>query len=620
VKKLFMLRAYLMCLLCWPFLAVAQNSNCFSIESILVDACGSPEGPNEMVRFRVGVNSLNVSALQVTWPNNSYLGICQNTTTASHVAYMNSTVLSCGFFLEPVSGVLPAGSNVLLITSVDFDPTAHDYAGLTDTIYVIFQCAGNTAGHFANWINPCDPLTGERTLTMSFGAGCINSVIYNRCSLTNQNGEIGGTTTERDGARVDFDTQGNSSYANDGCTIPYVPTTIQASANPLEVCAGAQVDVNAVVAGFNNGVVWTSQQGQFSQVNDNEATYSPSGNTGHYIYASTVNGCGDIILDSVWISIFESTPVEIQQSGSGCAAGEIQLTAIGEGEFSWNTGEITSIIFPDASGTYTVTMTDACGASSVSVEVEFGTLPVCGTVEQGPLAICPGGEVSITAFTDAGNGIWSTGATDLQIVANQEGYYVFTSSNGCGVCTDSILVLVADVQAEFIAIPTSGNAPLSVNVSNSSTGGNSYQWLLNGQVVSNQFEPELVIDLVGNYELTLVVSDANGCNSAKSVIITVFEDVLIDIPNVFTPNSDGVNDYFGITTNIALPARIQLLNRWGNMISEADLVTDDGGFTMLWDGKIDQKEAAPGVYFYKMKFDTPSNEIIEHSGFFTLIK
>ena len=54
-----------------------QAQNGFEINSILVDACGSPEGENEMVRFTVGASPLQVSSLNVTWPNTSlnFLGI-----------------------------------------------------------------------------------------------------------------------------------------------------------------------------------------------------------------------------------------------------------------------------------------------------------------------------------------------------------------------------------------------------------------------------------------------------------------------------------------------------------------------------------------------------------------
>ncbi|MCB0509148.1 MAG: hypothetical protein KDC82_00200, partial [Bacteroidetes bacterium] len=50
-------------------------AQCFSVESILADACGDPEGENEMVSLRVNTD-LNLNNLVFDWPNNNFLGWC----------------------------------------------------------------------------------------------------------------------------------------------------------------------------------------------------------------------------------------------------------------------------------------------------------------------------------------------------------------------------------------------------------------------------------------------------------------------------------------------------------------------------------------------------------------
>lgn len=609
-------------LMCVTFVSHGQNSGCLTIESVLVDACGSPEGPNEMVRFRVGNSNLNTSNLFVNWPNNSYLGICQNSTTSGHVAYMNSTIVSCGYFLEPIGDVLPAGANVLLITSVDFDPTAHNYAGLTDTLYVIFQCPGNTAGHFANWISPCDPVNGDRTVTLSFGAGCSASVTYNRCSLTNQLGEIGGSTVERDGARVDFNLAGQPSYMNDGCTIPYVPSSIQVSISQNPVCLNSEVQVLAQVTGAVGSVQWISNFGSFEDDQANQTGYTPAMNNAHYIVVSTTNGCGESISDSILINVVQHNDVSIQPevSNGGCEEGDIQLTAIGSGEFIWSTGETTNVIFPGSSGIYSVVMSDLCGTSEAQVSVDFAGLPSCGIVQNGPIYICQGESVVLTAVTDAPEWGWNTGATSLSVTASNSGYYVFTGTTPCGQCTDSIEVLVVTPSAQFSANPISGPTPLVVNITNTSQSGMNYQWLLDGQQLSGAFVPNLVLEQAGQYELTLVVTDAQGCNNSMTVTILVFDEIQIEIPNVFTPNNDGSNDFFGVATSISLPLNYSILNRWGNVVQTETLLTNDTQFTTLWDGKVGSAQATEGVYFYQFEFTLPSGETHNYSGFFNLVK
>ena len=71
-------------------------AQCFEIESILIDACGSgattnDEGLNEMVRFKVGPVAINTSSINVVWPNtaNSWTGLIQDGTTSSKVNTLN---------------------------------------------------------------------------------------------------------------------------------------------------------------------------------------------------------------------------------------------------------------------------------------------------------------------------------------------------------------------------------------------------------------------------------------------------------------------------------------------------------------------------------------------------
>src|ERR1700740_2001895 len=146
-------------------LSTTVNAQCLSIESILVDACnGAPcpitasEGENEMVLFKVGATPLTIAytttvaaVLTPTWPNNSFKGWqLPGALTNPLVSALNSTIIKCGYLKEPVAGVLPANSQVLIITSTNMCTSGNSFANLTDTLYVIFQIAGNTAGHFAN--------------------------------------------------------------------------------------------------------------------------------------------------------------------------------------------------------------------------------------------------------------------------------------------------------------------------------------------------------------------------------------------------------------------------------------------------------------------------------------
>ncbi len=246
-------------------------TNCFEIQSILVAACGTPEGENEMVRFIVGPNDLPVSLLTVQWPNasNNFLGICQNAQTTAKVDTINSSIANCGYVMEPVGGILPAGRTVILVTSTNMNPVVNSFAGLTDTLIMIFQCAGNTSGHFKNY-----GTTGNltRTLVMTVD-GCSDSVTYHIDSLTKQNGTIG----DENGATVLFDFPGNATYINPGCEAPFNAVYASLSTDSTGVCAGDSVHVSATISNNNfTSYYWSGGNGTYANANSLTTTYQTS--------------------------------------------------------------------------------------------------------------------------------------------------------------------------------------------------------------------------------------------------------------------------------------------------------------------------------------------------------
>jgi len=122
-------------------------SQCFQIESILVDACDSgstpsDEGYNEMVRFKVGSADINTSNLTVVWPSNSWLGLSSNATTKPKVDALNAQIIAaggCGRLIQPTGGVLPANAEVILVTGSSLNVALNSFGAITQDIYIIFR-------------------------------------------------------------------------------------------------------------------------------------------------------------------------------------------------------------------------------------------------------------------------------------------------------------------------------------------------------------------------------------------------------------------------------------------------------------------------------------------------
>lgn len=252
------------------FFTVSTSSiaQCFTIETILADACGDPEGANEMVVLRVNQN-LDINNLVFDWPNNNFLSWCSS---ASNTSQLNQSIISsCGLLIEPVNGIVPAGASLLVVSSTNMQIAANSFQGLNDTLYIIYQCAGNTAGHFSNLANT------PRTLGVSYNGACISAqtVSYLPTDLP------GG-----DGGAIYYDTLGNATYFNTGCNAP-VPGLNPFWSFPTEICNELDLlDLNTFLSGN------ATLNGTWSGDIENSNFFNPSGKLGNYSIRYTVEDPG----------------------------------------------------------------------------------------------------------------------------------------------------------------------------------------------------------------------------------------------------------------------------------------------------------------------------------------
>jgi gliding motility-associated-like protein len=107
-----------------------------------------------------------------------------------------------------------------------------------------------------------------------------------------------------------------------------------------------------------------------------------------------------------------------------------------------------------------------------------------------------------------------------------------------------------------------------------------------------------------------------GCANSDS--IEVRKDCYIDIPNSFTPDGDGVNDYFlprQLLSKGVLGYKMSIYNRWGQIIFETTH-TDGRG----WDGKFNDKEQPTGVYVYLIDAILKNGAHEKYQGNVTLMR
>ena len=525
-------------------------SQCFEIESILVDACdsGSNEGLNEMVRFKVGSANLNTGSMSVTWPSNTWRNLILDPTK---VALMNAQIEAaggCGRIIEPIGGVLPANSEVLLVTSNNFSLSLNVFGAITQNIYILFQNnPTNTNGHFANY----NTTSGLRTLSISFGASCTDSVSYDRSLLVNINGTYGPAFPDptadalNNGATVNFTPTGTAAYVNNGCVAPVPIFSVDAGTTPITACPGATVSLRGTAQG-QQSVLWSASSGSFSSPTSLVTNYTvgagASGSVTLTLTATNPASCIANISDTVTLNVGSiAAPIIASITQPTCifATGSVTLSGLPSGNWIINPGAIsgstaTFTISGLVTGTSNYTVTNATGCASlasanvvVNVQPATPTTTIIDSIAQ-PTCTTATGSVTLSGLP-LGNWILNPGgisgsAATFTISGLATGTTNYTVTNATNCTSSASANIVIDVQ------PTTPSAPIidSIIQPNCTTASGSVtlsglpsgNWIINPGAISGSTATFTISGLVtgtSNYTVT----NATGCASLASANVVV---------------------------------------------------------------------------------------------------
>lgn len=209
-------------------------------------------------------------------------------------------------------------------------------------------------------------------------------------------------------------------------------------------------------------------------------------------------------------------------------------------------------------------------------------------------------------------GVVVTNRTKPFILGSQIGEYgviVTNTVNGCK--TSGVYdVVPGSLNVDFTPNTQYGYSPLLVtfqnNSSSSITGGTMIAtWSFgNGSIFTNTytngisiFIPTTTYSAAGSYSVLLNINKGT-CKGTQIKIINVEIPSKLEVPNVFTPNGDKVNDVFRLITSSLAEVQASIFDRWGNKVYEVD--SDTGNIE--WNGKNQfGKDCPSGVYFYVIK-------------------
>lgn len=332
-------------------------------------------------------------------------------------------------------------------------------------------------------------------------------------------------------------------------------------------------------------------------------------------YTSTIvfqPNCGNIGFGTVQIG-----PKII---GVGVGHGPYSLTVVGVGTAT--VPAIDSVAtFPDlASGTYAFTITDSIGC------IRTGTFDVNAGVATDSLAVstdsttCYGeqfndGSITVSALSSA-NAPYTysfdgglTFGTDSVWTNVAAGTYTIYTRNGFG-CLDSITATVeqpaqVSVYANPDTILTAPGVSNTAVVVATNFVNPVYTWTpVEG--LSAIDSPSTTITVNANSVFYVYVSEsANAhCGALDSVVVIV--SGVFRMPNAFTPNGDGHNDFFApirLGPSVSLK-EFRIYNRWGELVHSA---------AEPWDGKLNGKEQPAGTFVYYVIASVPDEQ---HPGGF----
>ena len=115
---------------------------------------------------------------------------------------------------------------------------------------------------------------------------------------------------------------------------------------------------------------------------------------------------------------------------------------------------------------------------------------------------------------------------------------------------------------------------------------------------------------------TMTVTDNNNCVSTDNTVITVIP-YCVKVMTAFTPNGDGINDRWLVTTNSGACVKqviAKVFNRYGELVYSNDFYNND------WDGRYKGKPVADGTYYYVIQYRLINGNSIPVKGDVTILR
>ncbi len=299
--------------------------------------------------------------------------------------------------------------------------------------------------------------------------------------------------------------------------------------------------------------------------------------------------------------------------------------------YTWSPGNLTGPIQNNlASGTYIVSITDADNCSLTdTIIISEPAIPLSGIISKIDAdCLDTNGSASITASggTSPYSYFWTPSGSSAATISNLSGglYSVtLTDQNGCSFDTSITIETTNSISVNFSLSDKllSWLEPTVTVLANSDSQIVNWDWTSDGAIsILSQNESAVITYPIGTaatYIINLLVTSDNGCQGSISLPIIIEPEILIYIPNTFTPDNNELNQTFDIfISGIDLVSyNLKIFNRWGEIIWESFDVNTS------WDGTYNGLLVPFGTYNWQLTYrEVSGGENIVKTGSVNVVK
>jgi len=417
----------------------------------------------------------------------------------------------------------------------------------------------------------------------------------------------------------------------------YTPISVSCSGDVYN-CNGTPADIEVVASGGYPPLNYIWDDPLASTVT--HLVVNPT--SPRYYTVTVADECGFVFTDSVKVAISNLQTSLSNIDSISCYSyldGGVTVNAnsgLSPYSYLWSNSQTTSTVTGLAAGSYTVTITDSIGCTSTQTvvlnsppQISVSLTPIDETCQNA----CNGQiQTNLSGVnTPPYSYLWSTNPPQSSQNASNlcPGNYTLTvtySTGNCKIIETTSILTDTYISADFTSDVVSGYMPLTVNFTYTGTGAHNFLWDFGDGTTSTAQNPSHVFSPRGIFSVKLTVNSGlpNNCEDSRSVNIEVIQPSMINTFNAFSPNGDGVNDAFTITSEAVKSMKIIIYNRWGEPVYKFE--TQSGFSEMkedkqVWFGEDNSgKKCAEGTYYYIIEATGYDGKNYKINGNVTLIR